>query len=263
MTKAITIRLPEIKRYGASELKKMIKKHTIRGVLVALSSATLLVSIVLINSALQYQVFLSPITAITSVLITLPSSLTQVIEKSIPIIHESGPIVVIQHGPAVRAGTPVGVIDALISEEDDNFADTDKLHIAGSTAGSGDMVDIWEDLPPITEVEVEKPIEAIPDPGVFVAYEKEGGISSLQDLISLVEYPQAAKNVGIEGTVLVQVLIGADGTPQKAQIQASDNSNLNKAAIIAVMSYQGYVPARQNQEAVMSWLSIPITFEQK
>ena len=91
-------------------------------------------------------------------------------------------------------------------------------------------------------------------------FEKEPDIESMQDLMNLVVYPFAARRAGIEGAVILTVLIDEEGKAIKCRVLESDNSNLNSAAKAAVMKYRGYKPAIQNGSPTPCWLVIPINF---
>jgi len=73
-------------------------------------------------------------------------------------------------------------------------------------------------------------------------------------------YPEMAKRAGIEGRVVVRVLVSKEGKPVKTIIEASDSDMLNKAAEDAVKK-QIFSPGIQNGQPVMVWVSIPINFK--
>jgi len=71
---------------------------------------------------------------------------------------------------------------------------------------------------------------------------------------------ELARKAGIEGQVIVRVLVGKDGKPKKAVVQYTDSKMLDKAAVKAVMK-QVFTPAIQNGRAITCWVSIPIKFK--
>lgn len=103
-------------------------------------------------------------------------------------------------------------------------------------------------------------VESEPDPDEFIALDKEVQIDQ-RKFASNFSYPEEAKKAGIQGTVVMQVLVGADGKPQKAKILSSDNKMLNESAIRTVTEFDGYVPATQNKKPIASWITIPIVFK--
>ena len=78
-------------------------------------------------------------------------------------------------------------------------------------------------------------------------------------LMKAVAYPEIARRAGIEGRVVVRVLIDRAGRPVKTMIDYSDNPAFIDAAVKAVTSIV-YTPAIQNKTPVAVWMQIPITF---
>ena len=73
-------------------------------------------------------------------------------------------------------------------------------------------------------------------------------------------YPAMSKRMGEQGKVVVHVLIGADGLPQKAEIkQSSGFERLDKAALNTVMSWK-YVPGKRGGVPEAMWFNVPINF---
>ncbi len=76
-------------------------------------------------------------------------------------------------------------------------------------------------------------------------------------------YPDVARRAGIEGRVIVSVLISENGRPMKAQVVKripSDQTVFDKSAIECVMN-SSYSPGIQNGTPVKVWLTVPIRFE--
>ena len=73
-------------------------------------------------------------------------------------------------------------------------------------------------------------------------------------------YPELARQAGMEGTVLLSVLVGADGAPIEVSVLRSDvTPAMEKAAIAAAKLFE-FRPATQNTVPVRARISIPITF---
>ncbi|MCS7013272.1 MAG: energy transducer TonB [Chloroherpetonaceae bacterium] len=94
------------------------------------------------------------------------------------------------------------------------------------------------------------------DPPDFVAVEKE------PQFINQVKpvYPEIARKAGIEGRVVLRVLIDKDGKPQKAQILKNPGTDIFDEAAIASVMQSSYSPAIQNGKPVKCWLTVPIKF---
>jgi protein TonB len=79
----------------------------------------------------------------------------------------------------------------------------------------------------------------------------------------LPQYPASALEGGLQGTVIVAALIGANGKPGKVEVRSSSGvAELDQSAIAAVSQWI-FVPASQGVQAVASWFEIPIRFEVK
>ena len=72
------------------------------------------------------------------------------------------------------------------------------------------------------------------------------------------EYPQVALKAGIEGTVVIKVLIDKDGSIAEATA-VRGKEIFQKAALKAVYQYR-FTPARQNDRPVKVYLVMPMRF---
>lgn len=98
---------------------------------------------------------------------------------------------------------------------------------------------------------------------VFVPYDEApmpiGGMAAIQGHL---KYPELAKKVGLEGLVVVGVLIDEKGNPMKTEILKSAGVNIgfDEAAQDAVMAVK-WKPAKQRDKPVKVWVSIPVRFK--
>ena len=108
-------------------------------------------------------------------------------------------------------------------------------------------------------------IDAPPPPPVsdrrFIPYDEHpeplGGYGALQ---KNVVYPEIAREAGIEGTVIVQALIGKDGIVHATEIfKGIPKTGLDEAAMNAV-KMTAWKPALQRDKPVTVWVNIPIIF---
>lgn len=73
-------------------------------------------------------------------------------------------------------------------------------------------------------------------------------------------YPALSKRLGEQGKVVIRVLIGADGTPRKAELrQSSGFERLDQAALNTVLKWR-YVPGKRGGVAEDMWFNVPINF---
>jgi len=72
------------------------------------------------------------------------------------------------------------------------------------------------------------------------------------------EYPEAARNRGIQGTVVVQALIGKDGRVKETKVVRSV-PELDEAAETAVRQWT-FKPAKSYGKPVAVWVAVPVKF---
>ncbi len=73
------------------------------------------------------------------------------------------------------------------------------------------------------------------------------------------KYPEVARMAQVEGTVVVKVLVGPDGSVMQAQVIQSVHSLLNKAAIDAAYKCK-FIPGKQRNIPVKAWMALPFAF---
>jgi protein TonB len=78
--------------------------------------------------------------------------------------------------------------------------------------------------------------------------------------IPVPKYPEMARNAGIEGQTVVEALVNTDGSIGDARVlKSSGNQSLDASAIEAAMRAR-FTPAKQRDQAVRVWVSIPFRF---
>lgn len=254
------VEMPPMSEYGAKELKIFIKKSTYRafGITCAILTVLFLAyfGAAKAKEASKKPPMLAPISKVT--LEKLPPPSDDQADAPPPPPAQT----VVNTGPAARAGNPVPVPDAEISADLQDFATVDVMSRASAEGGDG--LDLGGFAANIDfegsgkEIKIEQKEE---EPGIdeFIPVEKEPAVD-LGKLQKLVEYPDMARKAGIEGRVIVRVLVDKDGSVRRQQVEYSDNEMLNESALNAIKEYGRFTPAIQNQEPVMCWVSIPIQF---
>jgi protein TonB len=71
-------------------------------------------------------------------------------------------------------------------------------------------------------------------------------------------YPEWAREAGVEGKVLLRVLVGADGAPKNVVVVSGTNG-LTDDAVKAAWRWR-FSPALSNKKPVEVWVEIPMTF---
>ncbi|MFM8473660.1 MAG: energy transducer TonB [Candidatus Kapaibacterium sp.] len=233
--------------YGAKELKEWIGKNTWRSFIIALSLLLLFALASFIYNYLK-QRSLALKTAIPVVKINL-SDLPPPPSADAPPPPPPGTV----SAPTV-AGTPIPVPETMLNPDMKEFANVDDLKSAPSigTEGTGNI-----------EVAIDAGTqvvrEAEPAPDDFIPVEKEPS-TDLGEVQRKLVYPPMAVKQGLEGKVLVRVLVGKDGKPRRSIIDQSVATSLDEAATRAVMSSY-FTPAIQNNTPVDCWVTIPVVFK--
>ena len=258
MTTQGVITVPKSSDYGAVEIKEFIRKNTYRAFVVTNSLLLLLFLLYWgYSKASEQDLSNIPQAPISKISLQGPSQQTEQIEEAPPPPPSE---TIIDIATAAKAGTPVPVPDADIKEELKEFASVDDL--AQSLAREkGEVVDFGQvqniDLGE-KKLDVGK-IEQEPNIDDFIPVEKEP-VVDLVELQKKIIYPEMARKAGIEGRVIVRVLVDRAGKPVRSVVQYSDSQMLDQAAKNAVMK-SVFTPAIQNGQPISCWVSIPITFK--
>ncbi|KAA0255239.1 MAG: energy transducer TonB [Acidobacteria bacterium] len=73
------------------------------------------------------------------------------------------------------------------------------------------------------------------------------------------DYPETARRVGLEGTVVLEAVIGPDGSVRDARLVRGANPLLDAAAARAVLGWR-YLPARVGARPVAVYLAVTVRF---
>jgi protein TonB len=90
-----------------------------------------------------------------------------------------------------------------------------------------------------------------------------GGASPAYGVNPEPPYPIAARRMGLQGTVVLRVVVGADGRPLDVSIvQSSGHAILDTSAADTVRSRWRFVPARRDGIPIEDTVQVPIRFHQ-
>lgn len=84
-------------------------------------------------------------------------------------------------------------------------------------------------------------------------------IGGMQELQRHIVYPEIARRAGIQGRVVVQIVIDTEGYPRNPQIVRSVGGGLDEAAIAAVQQVR-FTPGMQRGRPVQVQYTIPVQF---
>jgi len=119
------------------------------------------------------------------------------------------------------------------------------LGIAADAPGAqpGDVIQL-------SPIEIKAPALPTSQPFVPAAYRET----------PLPSYPTAAREQGLEGVVVLGVLVGVNGRAVEIAVRTSSGARtLDDAAVEAVTRWR-FSPAREGRKAVESWVEVPLKF---
>jgi len=119
------------------------------------------------------------------------------------------------------------------------------LGIAADAPGAqpGDVIQL-------SPIEIKAPALPTSQPFVPAAYRET----------PLPSYPTAAREQGLEGVVVLGVLVGVNGRAVEIAVRTSSGARtLDDAAVEAVTRWRSS-PAREGRKAVESWVEVPLKF---
>ncbi len=149
---------------------------------------------------------------------------------------------------APTVGIPKPVEDHLARPEDDITPD-EALNLYARNATPDSIIQ--------RQVQTDKISDEWPEPGTFVPYDRQPQAIVLPKPV----YPEICLRTGIEGMVVIQVLIDKKGEVVRALVQkTSGNPALDEAALEAARLSR-FTPAMQGDIPVSVWVSIPFTFK--
>lgn len=153
--------------------------------------------------------------------------------------------------------------------KDDEQIDLNKIQSTTTTIGSfnvegndevgGEVLKAKEEIaqpePPKHEDE-NKVFDVVEQPPSF-----PGGMAALQAYLrDNIKYPVVAAENGIEGRVIVQFVVGKDGSISNVTVARSADASLDKEAVRVVKSMPKWTPGKQNGTTVNVKYTCPVTF---
>lgn len=120
-----------------------------------------------------------------------------------------------------------------------------------------------EDVQPLSEVVVigYEAEQEFSEPSFIAPKPVEGRKAYKEYIERNIQYPEAALEDGIEGTVKLEVTIGADGTLKQIEIIKSPGHGLDKEAIRLVKEGPAWLAARRNGTPVEHTIKLKVKFK--
>jgi protein TonB len=222
--------------YGAAELKRLEPVYLRRALLLSCLIALTAVSLALLAAALfRHAEIAQPPTVFLPHDFAPPPSVEQ--NRITPVVISPGAT-----PPAFATPVPVPDVDAPVGL---TIATQDQLGSIGPTVTPGEGP---------SAVVVKPQEEPDPDPAVFT-YAEEYPVPITQ---ARPEYPEVARQSGLQGIVIVRALVGTDGRVRRVEVEKSIPI-LDDAAVTAVRQWV-FKPALSNNRPVKVWVRVPVNF---
>lgn len=132
-------------------------------------------------------------------------------------------------------------------------------------------VDITEGVNDLNKIEVKEQVIAEPvvvdDEPVSIAMVEQkpsfpGGEAAMyQWLSNNIVYPPAASEEGIQGRVVVEFVVGKDGSITNARVVRTRHPALDKEALRVIKAMPNWIPGRNNGQPVKVTYTLPVTFK--
>lgn len=165
------------------------------------------------------------------------------------------------------------VTDLLIVE-DENFEaekevkDQDKMMENEAQMGAVDITEGTNDLNKVTIIDQviaeEKPVDDEPVSIAMVEQKPQfpGGEEAMYKWLgSNINYPAAASEEGVQGRVVVEFVVGKDGSISNVRVVRSRHPALDKEAVRVIKAMPKWVPGRNNGQPVKVTYTLPVSFK--
>lgn len=130
-------------------------------------------------------------------------------------------------------------------------------------------VDISEGVNDLNKVEVKEQVIAEPvvdDEPVSIAMVEQkpsfpGGEAAMYAWLSQnIVYPPAASEEGVQGRVVVEFVVGKDGSITNARVVRTRHPALDREALRVIQAMPRWIPGRNNGQPVKVTYTLPVTF---
>jgi len=259
-------------RYGSIELKRSYNRNLAQGFLlsVVLHVGLIGACLMTIGSSMERVRVRPVLPKRDTIVIVPPSPGTHIVSRgeqsgggSSDEIPDGGAKISVPKPATLIGNLPMPVLDDLVDDSLDLEGIASAL-VSRSPSGEGDPFGgdgtgtrgrSWGDT---SGHGPSARSEAISSEPTFIPHEVDPGFDQ-SELRRRVRYPDIARRNGLEGQVVLNVFVGANGAPLKTVVEYSSNKVFESAAIGAVMETR-FTPAEQNGEPVGVWMSLPIDF---
>lgn len=100
------------------------------------------------------------------------------------------------------------------------------------------------------------------EPGVYSSYKVDvpPRILNYEEVREYMGYPEVAKNAGIQGQIVLKVLVSEEGKYVRHEVE-KDFHPLLRISCESFVPFLQFRPASHDQKKVSCWMSVPFDFE--
>ena len=174
------------------------------------------------------------------------------VEDMVPITEETP--------PPPEAAPKIPILSDQIDIVDDNIKVDDSMfqNIEDSNEGF-EIMDYIESAPEEETIEEEAiPVQLVEEKPSF----NGGDANEFSKWVnSRLDYPEIAKENGVQGRVTLQFTVNADGSVSNVKVLRGVDSSLDKEAVRVVSSSPKWKPGKQRDRAVKVTYTFPVIFQ--
>ena len=250
--------------YGAYKLRKGTSKRNLWSIIIVLIAAVAIFSAIAIKNVIEANQKVAVTTAVELSKIDKTPKVEK--KKAAPKIEQ--PKVVEKVKSSIKFTAPVIKEDSEVKPEEEMKTQEDlqktkttigAFNIVGNDEIGGEVLKAKEEIaqpePPKNEEE-NKVFDVVEEQPSF-----PGGQGALMSwLHDNIKYPVVAAENGIQGKVIVQFIVGKNGSISNVKVLRSVDPSLDKEAVRVVSNMPNWTPGKQNGASVNVRFTLPVTF---
>mgnify|MGYP003194728039 FL=1 len=251
--------------YGAYKLRKGTSKRNLWSIIIVLIAAVAIFSAIAIKNVIEANQKVAIVTEAKLSKIDKTPKVEK--KKAAPKIEQ--PKVVEKVKSSIKFTAPVIKKDSEVKPEEEMKTQEDlqktKTTIGAFTVVGNDEIG-GEVLKAKEEIAQPEPPKNEEENKVFDVVEEQpsfpGGQGALMAwLRDNIKYPVVAAENGIEGRVIVQFVVGKNGSISNVKVVKSIDPSLDREAVRVVSSMPSWTPGKQNGTSVNVRYTLPVTFK--
>lgn len=250
--------------YGAYKLRKGTSKRNLWSIIIVLIAAVAIFSAIAIKNVIEAN---QKVAVTTAVELSKIDKTPKVEKKKVtPKIEQ--PKVVEKVKSSIKFTAPVIKKDSEVKPEEEMKTQEDlqktktaigTFNIVGNDEIDGEVLKAKEEIaqpePPKNEEE-NKVFDVVEEHPSF-----PGGQGALMAWLNdNIKYPVVAAENGIQGKVIVQFIVGKNGSISNVKVLRSVDPSLDKEAVRVVSNMPNWTPGKQNGASVNVRFTLPVTF---